>query len=77
MRRFRDRAGVEWDVILGRESWGTHVALFVPRQGQAPPRQAPLAAAAVDAAMQELDGLDDAALQALLDRSTEKEEGRG
>jgi hypothetical protein len=76
MRRFRDGTGREWDVILGRESWGTHVALFVPRDGGPQVRQAPLAAAAYDVAVQELDGMDDAALQALLDGSSEKEEGR-
>jgi hypothetical protein len=75
MRQFRDRRGRAWDVILGRESWGTLLALFVPVEGDAPVRQAPLAAAAHDAATQELDEMDDAALQALLDRSTLKEEG--
>jgi hypothetical protein len=75
MRRFRDRDGVLWDVILGRESWGATVALFAPVAGPAPVRQAPLASSAYDGAMQELDGLDDAELQALLDGSTEKEEG--
>jgi hypothetical protein len=75
MRRYRDRSGAEWDVVLGRESWGTLLALFVPASGDAAVRQAPLAATAYDAATQELDGMDDAALQALLDRSTLKEEG--
>ncbi|MFW6201354.1 MAG: hypothetical protein ACOC8B_02145, partial [Gemmatimonadota bacterium] len=31
MRRFTDADGREWDVVLGRESWGVHYALFVPR----------------------------------------------
>jgi hypothetical protein len=75
MRRFEDRAGRTWDVVLGRESWGALLALFVPVTGSGPVRQAPLAASAYDAATQELDDLDDAALQRLLDGSAIKEEG--
>jgi hypothetical protein len=77
MRRFTDSAGNQWDVVLGRESWGTSLALFVPRgTADQPVRQAPLRQAGYDAATQELNALDDAALQALLDGSTIKEEGR-
>jgi hypothetical protein len=76
MRRFRDRQGGEWDVVLGRESWGLHCALFVPvGPSERPVRQAPLAAEASTAGMQELDAFDDAGLQQLLDRSTIKDEG--
>ncbi|HEX6135010.1 MAG TPA: hypothetical protein VFZ24_13670 [Longimicrobiales bacterium] len=78
MRRFRDREGFEWDVVLGRESWGASVALFVPvTDTDRGVRQAVLTAAAYDAAVRELDGLDDPGLQALLDRSQPKEEGQG
>jgi hypothetical protein len=76
MRRFRDRDGVEWDVVLGRESWGTLLALFVPVSGPAAVRQAPLAASAYDTAMQELERLDDDAIQQLLDGSAIKDEGQ-
>jgi hypothetical protein len=76
MRRFRDSEGALWDVVLGRESWGTLLALFVPVSGDAPVRQAPLAAAGYDAAMQELEQLDDRAVQQLLDRSAIKDEGQ-
>jgi hypothetical protein len=76
MRRFQDRRGIAWDVVLGRESWGASVALFVPpTTSDLDVRQAPLTASAQDAAMRELEGLDDAALQALLDRSTGRQEG--
>jgi hypothetical protein len=76
MRRFRDRSGVEWDVVLGRESWGTNVALFVPPTSSGlDVRQMPLRSAAADAATRELDSLDDAALQVLLDRSSNRREG--
>lgn len=76
MRRFQDRSGVVWDVVLGRESWGASVALFVPpTAAQTAVRQASLASSAYAAAARELDKLDDAALQALLDSSTVKQEG--
>lgn len=76
MRRFQDRSGVVWDVVLGRESWGTNIALFVPpTASDTPVRQAPLQSTAHDAAARELDNLDDAGLQALLDRSSMKQEG--
>jgi hypothetical protein len=75
MRRFVDRAGNAWDVVLGRESWGSLLALFVPADSSLAVRQAPLRATGYDAAAQELDGMDDASLQALLERAVIKEEG--
>jgi hypothetical protein len=39
LRNFRDAKGVEWEVVVGRESWGTVVAIFVPRKGAGNPRQ--------------------------------------
>lgn len=76
MKRFTDSRGAAWDVVHGRESWGAQLALFVPvGPPDRPVRQAPLGAVSVEAAMQELDSLDDAALERLLDRSTIKDEG--
>lgn len=76
MRRFTDRLGQSWDVVLGRESWGTMLALFVPASAATTPvRQTQLRSAGYDTAAQELDDMDDAALHALLDRSSVKEEG--
>lgn len=43
MWSFIDAEGSRWDVVLGRESWGTFYALFVPRAGGRV-RQAPLRA---------------------------------
>ena len=40
MRIFKDLLGNEWEVVVGRESWGTVVAIFVLRKGTEPPRQA-------------------------------------
>ena len=76
MRRFQDRSGTHWDVVLGRESWGMSVALFVPpTSSELDVRQAPLQSAAQDAAMRELEAMDESALQALLDRSTGRQKG--
>ena len=75
MRRFTDAAGGAWDVVVGRESWGTLYALFVPvgTGRNEPVRQAILRASGYDAAQLELSELDDAALAALFERSTPKE----
>lgn len=73
MKRFVDEHGREWDVVLGRESWGSLLALFVPRDHGAP-RQALLATSDYNAAEQELDALDDAALGEMLRGSVEKSE---
>jgi len=72
MRRFIDRSGKHWDIVAGRESWGANVALFVPVGGGGI-RQSILSAVSADRAGMELDELDDIALLALFDRSTEKE----
>ena len=78
MRRFRDPQGTQWDVVLGRESWGTSVALFVPpSSSDLEIRRATLDSSTHDGAMRELDSMDQAALQALFDRSSERQEGSG
>ncbi len=71
MRRFTDAEGRTWDVVLGRESWGTMCALFVPA-GDGEVRQAVLGADSFIEAQTELDGADDQALQVLLERSSPK-----
>lgn len=71
MRRYTDPAGRTWDVVLGRESFGTLLALFVPAAGNAGgPRQTVLAATSPRDAEAELDG---GRLDALFERSTPKE----
>lgn len=75
MRGFVDRNGGRWDVVLGRESFGALLALFVPA-GPADARavrQAPLRAVGYDEAERELASLDDAGLQSLFDGSKPKE----
>ena len=73
MKRYVDAQGREWDVVLGRESWGTLLALFVPRGGGTA-RQATLQASDYNAAQQELDALDEPALADMLLNSVEKSE---
>lgn len=73
MRSFTDRSGRRWDVVLGHESWGGLLALFVPAVDEVAVRQSALRTSAYADALHELDALDDAALQALLDRSVVKE----
>ncbi len=53
MRRFTDADGGEWEVTVGRASWGTFLALFIP-MGGGEAREAPLAAPSADAAGREL-----------------------
>jgi hypothetical protein len=72
MRRLTDAQGRAWDVVLGRESWGGLLALFVPADGGTV-RQAPLRSDAYGAADHELETMDDDALHALLRVATEKE----
>lgn len=73
VRRFEGSDGRVWDVVVGRESWGALVALFVPVAGDVPIRQTMLSAASHEDAAAELEALTGDALEALLDRSTIKE----
>lgn len=72
MRRYTDRDGTRWDVVAGRESWGTLVALFIPEGSGGQVRQANLAAPSYDQAVVELDRLSEEQLQEMLDASTPK-----
>lgn len=73
MRRFEDRGGRLWDVIIGRESWGANVALFVPVGRDDSVRQTVLRSASFEEAVIELDGMSDDRLQELLDVAAIKE----
>jgi hypothetical protein len=62
MRHFQDQGGTTWDVVLGRESWGASVALFVPPAASGKPvRQTQLAAVAHDQAAPDQESMDEAA----------------
>jgi len=72
VRRFEGTDGRAWDVVVGRESWGTLVALFVPIGREAPIRQTVLHADSQDVAMAEIHDATPRELEALLERSTIK-----
>lgn len=72
MREMLDADGLRWQVVTGRESWGSTCAIFVPLGGPGPARQALLAAESVELAERELAAMDDTELRALLQRSQEK-----
>jgi hypothetical protein len=74
MKRFVDRGGAPWDVVLGRASWGALLALFVPVGRTAPVRQAMLRSADYYQAQRLLDEATPETLQELLDRSEPKDE---
>ena len=71
MRRFSDAEGRTWDVVLGRESWGTLYALFVPAGvgRDEPIRQALLSSSGYDQAQRELEAMDESQLLRLLDNA--------
>jgi len=73
VRRFRDTAEREWEVVVGRESWGTVVALFLPQDGsEAGPRQALMDVPSADGGNRQLLAMSEEELQSLFERSGEK-----
>ncbi|TVR63321.1 MAG: hypothetical protein EA422_09600 [Gemmatimonadales bacterium] len=64
MRRIKDGQGSDWDVVVGRASWGVFVLLFVPAGEPASreARQWMLQAEAADEAERALAGMSDDAL---------------
>jgi hypothetical protein len=62
MRRFLDERGQEWEVVVGKESWGTLVLLFSPVAGGAV-RKVVIAAETLLAAHAELDAMTDELLR--------------
>jgi hypothetical protein len=74
MRRFDDGRGTAWEVVLGRESWGSLFAIFIPVEAGtgAEMRQAPISASSPEEATMVFDAMDEAGLCALLERSEPK-----
>ncbi|HUQ45258.1 MAG TPA: hypothetical protein VM033_01325 [Gemmatimonadaceae bacterium] len=68
MRGFSDASGHRWQVILGKESWGTLVLLFSPDAG-GETRTSILHAETMFAANAELDALSDDELRERLSDS--------
>lgn len=76
MRRYTDSEGRPWDVVLGRESFGALLALFVPAAGnREPPRQTMLGADSRQGGATELGDMEPAELDELFERSQPKEIG--
>lgn len=71
MRRFVDDEGRGWDVVIGRQSWGGMVALFVPQSGENV-LQKDLAADSHAEAQAMLDGATDDELRSLLAQAQPK-----
>jgi hypothetical protein len=72
LRGFRDADGQRWDVVVGRESWGTVVAIFLPRNGDQIPRQALLETTSAEEAARDLLDMPEGDLQRLLTISEPK-----
>jgi hypothetical protein len=73
VRRHTDSRGRDWDVVLGRESFGALYALFLPaRDNPGRPRQALLRAESQTEAETELDALSTTELNDLLEGSEPK-----
>jgi hypothetical protein len=72
MRRFSGNDGREWEVVVGRESWGTVVAIFVPMEGGGSPRQTLLEATTTDEALRNLRLIPEEKLRVLLEQSNVK-----
>ncbi|MBI4540668.1 MAG: hypothetical protein HY704_14300 [Gemmatimonadetes bacterium] len=71
-RRFTDDGDRVWEVVVGRESWGTFYAIFVPSEGGERVRQAPLRGSSHEAAWLELDQMGADELRGLFQRSEVK-----
>lgn len=72
MRRFVGVDGTAWDVVVGRESWGTVVAIFVPLGREEAPRQALLETSSTEEGLRELQAASEEELRRWLNRSSLK-----
>ncbi len=68
MRAFRDQGGKRWDAVVGHESYGIQVLLFMP-EGDGETRKAVMAATTRLEAHREVDALTEAELRQRLARS--------
>jgi hypothetical protein len=75
VRLFKDLLGNEWEVVVGRESWGTVVAIFVLRGSSEPPRQAIIDVSSWDDGNRRLQEMTDDDLRDLLGASEKKSMG--
>lgn len=75
MRSFEDERGRAWEVVVGRESWGAFLALFVPSGHDAEIRQTMLEGDSAGRAAREVESMDHDELLELFDRSEPKHPG--
>ena len=72
MRTFTSGDDRIWDVVVGRESWGTVVAIFVAREGPDAPRQTLLDVRSPEEGTRKLMGMTETELSDLFTASAEK-----
>ncbi|TVR54263.1 MAG: hypothetical protein EA421_09230 [Gemmatimonadales bacterium] len=68
MQRITDADGQDWDVTVGRGSWGSFMALFIPR-GDGEVREAPLPVGEASEASGSLQDMSREDLLVLLEKS--------
>lgn len=68
IRLYRDHRGGRWEVLLGRESWGVQLALFVSRDEDAV-RQTVLDATSQEEATRYLSDLDEEGIDEVFQKS--------
>lgn len=73
MWKFRDDEGRGWEIVIGRESWGGFLALFIPEEENGEIRQASLEADAHGEASRRVEELGRSGWLRLLERSRPKE----
>lgn len=73
MWTFRDEEGRKWEMVVGRESWGGFVVLFIPEDGDPGIRQTAVEASSQGEANRRVDELGRGGWLNLLDRSRPKE----
>lgn len=73
MRRYTDPRGRDWDVVIGRESFGALYALFVPAgETRAETRQTLLQQDSKAAAQKAIEAMSDDEMNELFERSESK-----
>jgi len=72
MRTFDDALGRKWEVVVGRESWGVTVAMFIPADGGDDVRETPLEVDGYEEGIAEVEALDERGLKDIFERSRAK-----
>lgn len=75
MWTFRDEEGREWEMVVGRESWGGFVALLIPDHAGADVRQISVEGSSRGEATRRIDEMGREGWLSLLARSRPRETG--